>query len=162
MKKFGLLLVAALMICSAPAMSQAFSFGTNTTNASGQTSGILRSTPTHAAVDTVTNATAKHQYATINGYQNLIGIQASYIEISGASAGTIKLYGSINGTNYEQIGTDSLLITDVTTSQGKIFQIAPSKHVYFRLTAQGTGTMSGKLDGKWITRREPPSVVNNP
>lgn len=162
MKKLGLLLVAGLLLLAGPAMSQAFVLGTTTTNASGQTSGILRSTPTHTAVDTVSNATAKHQYATINGYQHIVAIQAVYTEISGTSAGTIKLYGSIDGTRYERVGTDSLAITDITTAQTHIFQVAPSKHVYYRLTTQGAGTMSGKLDGSWMTRREPPSVVTSP
>ncbi|MBL0304250.1 MAG: hypothetical protein IPQ23_21610, partial [Cytophagaceae bacterium] len=90
------------------------------------------STPTHAATDTVTNTTAKYQYAVVQGANLHVTFQSLFTKVTGTPAGTVALQGSIDGLNWSgTIGT-AFTLTDVST-QVASFVVAPSSYQYYRI-----------------------------
>jgi len=66
--------------------------------------------------DTITNTTADSVYYTVSNYAKSVSIHATFTRISGTAAGKAELYGSIDGSNYKQIGTDTLAMAASGTS----------------------------------------------
>lgn len=104
-----------------------------------------------AAGDTVNNTgTAEKVIKVTGGYQG-IAVQAVVTKLSGTGAGTVQLFGSLDGTNYKQIGSD-YTVTNVTT-QSQIFYVAGPLPVYVRVLETGSGTMSAVLTVKYVLRK---------
>lgn len=104
-----------------------------------------------AAGDTVTDAgTASKVITATAGYSGIV-ISAKATEISGTSAGTIQIQGSLDGTNYELIGT-AYTVTDVA-SQVKTFYISGPLPVYIRVLQTGSGTMASVLSVRYVLRK---------
>lgn len=115
--------------------------------------GNLLSTPTHAATDTITNATPEYQYAIVNGSNVHFTIQSTLDKISGTVAGTVKPQGSIDGVLYNDIaGQTAFTLTDVA-QQVCSFVIAPSSYQFYRIVVTPTGTQSTKIASKGLVRR---------
>lgn len=114
--------------------------------------GNLKSTPTHAATDTITNATTKNQIGIVNGYNEIITIQPTFVKISGTAAATAKLQGSVDGVAYSDIGS-SYTVTDVAT-QTHFWIVTPSSYQYYRLNIVPTGTQSVKVTTPVLVRRK--------
>jgi len=105
-----------------------------------------------AAGDTVVNtATVNKQIAITGGYSSA-GVQIVINKISGTVAGTTKLQGSLNGTNWEDIGS-AFTHTDVA-SQAKLFTVTGGMpYTYLRTTSTGSGTMSAQIRVYYVTRK---------
>lgn len=117
----------------------------------GSISAQTATTMPLAAGDTVVNTgTASKVIKLTAGYAG-IAVTAIATEISGTSGGTIAVYGSPDGTNYDIIGT-AYTVTDVA-SQSKTFYITEPVPVYIKVLQTGTGTMSSKLTVKHVARR---------
>ncbi len=96
--------------------------------------------------DTVTNSgTAYVQLLAQSTYEQ-ISIEAVVTKISGTVAGYVLLSGSVDGTNFINLNTDTLSNTDVTTNK-KIWVLTGNKYLYYRLTATGSGTMAASIKG---------------
>jgi nitrate/nitrite transporter NarK len=105
-----------------------------------------------AAGDTVTNTgTATKTLPVItDGYQGAV-VQVIVTRLSGTAAGTVGLYGSLDGTNYRQIGSD-YTVTNVA-SQNHVFYVTGPLPNYLRVLETGSGTMSAVLTVKYLLRR---------
>lgn len=103
------------------------------------------------AGDTVTNTgTASKVIKLTAGYSG-VAIQAKATEISGTSAGTIKVQGSLDGTNFTDIGS-AYTVTDVAT-QSTMFYVTAPVPVYLRVLQTGSGTMSSVLSVSYVLRK---------
>jgi len=117
----------------------------------GSTQAQVATTMPLTAGDTVVNTgTANKVIKLTAGYAG-IAVTAIATEISGTSGGTIAVYGSPDGTNYDIIGS-AYTVTDVA-SQSKTFYITEPVPVYVKVLQTGTGTMSSKLTVKYVLRR---------
>lgn len=114
--------------------------------------GYLKSTFTHNATDTITNAVTKNQFVQIDGYNEIVTIQPTFVKISGTAAATVKLQGSVDNVGYSDIGS-SYTVTDVAT-QTTSFIIEPSSYRYYRLNIVPTGTQSVKVTTPVIVRKK--------
>ena len=114
--------------------------------------GYLRSTPTHATTDTITNAVTELQYGIINGSNIHATFQPTFTKISGTASATVKLQGSVDGLQYSDIGS-SYTVTDVAT-QTATFIVAPSSYQYYRLQIVPTGTQSVKVKTPVLVRKD--------
>lgn len=104
-----------------------------------------------AAGDTVVNAgTAAKVINATAGYQG-IAIQAKATEISGTSAGTIQIQGSLDGSNYTNIGS-AYTVTDVA-SQSTMFYVTGPLPRYIKVLQTGSGTMSSVLTVRYVFRK---------
>jgi hypothetical protein len=102
--------------------------------------------------DTVTNTgTAFVSARTNTSSDAAVGVAATVTKISGTVTGTVILQGSLDGTNYYTISTDTLMLTDVA-SQGKIFKLDHNYVNYYRLLATGAGTMAATIAGKLVVK----------
>jgi hypothetical protein len=84
------------------------------------------------------------------GYEGVI-VQAIVTKISGTVAGTVGLYGSLDGTNYKQIGSD-FTATNVA-SQTHVFYVTAPVARYLKVVQTGSGTMSAVLTVKYLARK---------
>ncbi len=114
--------------------------------------GNLKSTPTHAVTDTITNAVTKYQLGIVRGYNEIITVQPTFTKISGTAAATVKIQGSVDGVSYNDIGS-SYTVTDVA-SQSTAFIITPSSYQYYRLSIVPTGTQSVKVVTPVLVRKK--------
>lgn len=107
--------------------------------------------------DTVVNtATAVLTSARIAGPAQDVTVQIVCTEISGTTAGTITLLGSLNGTNFVAL-TDSTTVPAITTktatdvaSQSFTWNIKGSPYLYYRVSWTGSGTMSNRFSAKLL------------
>lgn len=104
-----------------------------------------------AAGDTVTNTgTASKVFTLTAGYDGVV-IQAIVTKLSGTGAGTVQLFGSLDGTNYKQIGSDYTVTN--TTTQSQMFYVTAPVPVYLKVLETGSGTMSAVLTVKYVARK---------
>lgn len=103
------------------------------------------------AGDTVVNTgTASKVIKLTAGYAG-VAIQAKATEISGTSGGSIKVQGSLDNTNWTDIGS-AYTVTDVA-SQSTMFYVTAPVPVYLRVLQTGTGTMSSVLSVRYVLRK---------
>lgn len=113
--------------------------------------------------DTITNTGTDHLDVTLSSYAKTVSIQAVVTKLSGTVAGTGLLQGSIDGTNFVNIGTDTLKNTDQTTNT-KLWVIDNSPYLYYRIAFAGSGTMSARIKGYALTQltgKDGQGVVSN-
>lgn len=126
--------------------------GMTLTSQAQTTANVLKSTPTHVPTDTVVNTGVKNQYTTpISGFADVLTFQYVITKISGTVGGSLLLQGSIDGTNYVNIGS-AVTPTDVALQSGT-FALTAHNYITYRLNYTGAGTMSAKLNGYWIARK---------
>lgn len=103
------------------------------------------------AGDTVVNtATVNKVFTASAGYRD-IGVQAVITKISGTAGGTATFQGSLDNTNWENIGS-AYTITDVA-SQAKAFTQTGNPYHYYRVKFTGTGTMSVQVRVYYVLRK---------
>lgn len=104
------------------------------------------------AGDTIANTgTVNKSFTTTAGY-SAAGVQIVITKISGTVAGTTKLQGSLNGTNWEDIGS-AFTHTDVA-SQAKLLTVTGGMpYTYLRTTSTGSGTMSAQVRVYYVLRK---------
>lgn len=115
--------------------------------------GYLKSTFTHPATDTITNAVTKNLYVQVDGFQDVITIQPTFVKISGTAAATAKLQGSVDNVAYNDVaGASSYTVTDVAT-QTTAWTVTNSPYRYYRVNIVPTGTQSVKVTAPIIVRK---------
>ena len=107
-----------------------------------------------AASDTVSNTATKSLTARISGYRDIVAIQPVLTKISGTTAGTVRLFGSIDGVNFSRINTaDSLVATNVA-EQSKVFVVPAHAYEFYRITYVGSGSHSTIIKAVALTRKK--------
>lgn len=109
----------------------------------------------YALTDTVTNTgTGTVTSPRISGAGSNITIALVLTEISGTTAGTVTIQGSLDGTNWKAIPTVETQ-TSITTataldvaSQVFTWRLASSPYLYYRASWTGAGTMAATIAGK--------------
>lgn len=122
----------------------AFGFGAN---AQLITFSHTASNPT----GTVTNTGTDTMTALIPGYSAATGIQLVVTKTSGTVAGTARLYGSIDGTNYVATG-DTLTLADAAVNT-VIWTKSVPVYVNYRIRTTGSGTMVATTSAKAVQRK---------
>lgn len=115
------------------------------------TSAQSATTMSLTAGDTVVNSGTADKVIKLTGGYAGIAITAIATEISGTSAGTIQLWSSPDGVNYDSLST-AYTVTDVA-SQSKTFYVTAPVPVYIKVLQTGSGTMSSKLTVKYVIRK---------
>ena len=93
-----------------------------------------------SSTDTLNNTeTAYISLPTLTGGYYSIGIQAVVTKVSGTVGGTAIIQGSLDGTNYVTIGSDTLTFSDQATNT-KVWAITPSVYQYHRVKFVSSGT----------------------
>lgn len=105
--------------------------------AKAQAAVLVSSTDTLTNVDTVNIA-----LPTATGGYYAVAIQGTVTKVSGTISGTAIIQGSLDGTNWQTIGTDTLTFTDQATNF-KIWALTPSVYQYHRVRFISAGTMVG-------------------
>lgn len=113
--------------------------------------------PYSAVSDTTTNTATSYVTLPVQNWYNTVTIQSVVTEISGVTAGTVTLQGSIDGTNFVTVNSSyadvtSYSPTDVATSS-KLFVVTGSPYRYYRLSYTGAGTMSASHRGYVLPNR---------
>lgn len=107
------------------------------------------------AGDTVVGTATVNKTITVTAGYSAAGVQIILTKISGTVAGTTKLQGSLNGTNWEDIGS-AFTHTDVA-SQAKLFTVTSGMpYTYLRTTSTGSGTMSVQVRIYYVLRKYNP------
>lgn len=107
-----------------------------------QTSATVMLASNGLAVDTVTNTGVETWTLKVPGFQKTVAVQFTATEISGTTAGSVVLLGSLNGSNWDTVATTSAYTATDVASQTKIFTVENSKYLYYRVQWTGSGTMS--------------------
>lgn len=124
-------------------------------NASAQTEGTMRSlisTTNSTALDTVTNSGVRSQLLRVPGSFSAVTIVATVTEINGTTAGSVRLWGSLDGTNYALVDSNTFSPADQVAAQSYAWQVKPSTFTYYRVTYTGAGTMAAKLSSRILRR----------
>jgi len=100
--------------------------------------------------DTLVNTTPDYVTITPNFYYEQVSFQAKVTKISGTVDGYALIQGSNDATNYNDLNTDTLDLTDVTTNT-KIWVLTNNPFLYYRIKFVGVGTMSAKIYGYCLT-----------
>jgi hypothetical protein len=103
------------------------------------------------AGDTIIDAGTSSRVISATGGYSGASIQVVLTKVSGTGAGTVKLMGSNDNTNFTQIGS-SFTITDVA-SQNTVFYVAAPLPVYLKVLATGTGTEHVAQVIKYVFRK---------
>lgn len=103
------------------------------------------------AGDTIANTGTVTKIITLTAGYGGCAIQTVLTKLSGTGAGTVGVYGSLDGTNYVQIGSNST-ITNVTT-QSFTFYVAEPVPVYVKVLATGSGTESVVMRTYYVPRK---------
>jgi len=111
------------------------------------------STTTLSAGDTVVNTAAVSKVIPVltAGYEGAV-VFANVTKISGTVGGTVQLFGSLDGTNYVQIGADQTATNTAGTKSYAFYVTAPVP-VYLKVTHTGTGTMSSSITVSYVYRK---------
>jgi hypothetical protein len=108
--------------------------------------------------DTVTNTGTGYVQLQNKGVFDEVIIQAVMTELSGTTAGTVSILGSVDGVNYK-----AMTIRDATTaiptytatdvaSQTNVWRITGNGALYYRVSWTGAGTMAATLSAKLLSR----------
>lgn len=111
--------------------------------------------PTLTASGNVTNTgTATLTTPVLAGNSGNIGLQMILTKVSGTVDGTAKPQGTIDGTNWVDIPSQSAFdITDVAT-QSTIWWLRDTKCMQYRVLITGAGTMVATPTGSYLIDEE--------
>lgn len=118
-----------------------------TSNVQAQTGSKM----TVAVADTLTNADTTSKVLQVTGGFSSLAIQPIVKRLSGTAAGTVVLYGSIDGVNYVSTG-DTLSLTNQVTNTA-IWNIGVPAYSYYKVVAISSGTVSEVLNVWYILRK---------
>ena len=104
-----------------------------------------------ALFDTVTNTGTVTMTARVPGDGTGISVQVNTEKVDGTPAGTAKLYGTVDGSNYVQIATDTLAVQNVANGS-KIWVISGHPYTSYRVVVTGTGTSNYIVTGEVLRR----------
>lgn len=129
MKKLVYILLSAILLMATQSQAQVYS-------------------STLAAGDTVVDAGTASKTFNISGDYKGIVVNPVFTKISGTVAGTIKLQGSLDGSTYTDVASQTFTATNIATGQTLWYVAAPLAR-YYKITWTGTGTMSAVLSYKY-------------
>lgn len=121
--------------------------------ASAQWSSGVKITQTTS--DTIkTGSLTVTKYLTLTAGYSTVSIQPVVTKTSGTVLAGVKIYGTIDGTNYVLIGavSDSLACTNQTTNT-KIWSITNCPYPKIKIVGQGYGTMNALLTVWYVARK---------
>lgn len=117
----------------------------------GQSSEAVLRKSTGAATDTVSNTGSGTLSFRAFGAPDAVAVQAVLTKVSGTTAGTVRLFASIDGVNYDRINkADSLVATNVA-AQSKIFLVPSPAYNFYRVVYAGSGSHSTVLSAVALT-----------
>jgi len=93
------------------------------------------------ALDTLTNADTTTYTVTVTGTRSIISFGTNVTRISGTVAGTIKLYGSVDGTNYTTHAVDSLALSNSSVNFLPL-KLTSNPYQKYKLTIITSGTQA--------------------
>ena len=106
--------------------------------------------------DTVVNTTAKTIASPkIESFYDLVGVEVRITKVSGTVAGTLRLFGSYDGTNWVRVNASDSLIVPNTATAYKSFTVTSYPYRYLGVTYTPTGTMSAKMRASALYKRKP-------
>ena len=137
MKKIFIFLALGLMFLAPEAKSQTLA---NLANVDYPT----------LVIDTVTNTGTGALFIALSQPYSNVTIQPKVTKISGTmtSNSNVKLYGSIDGTNYYAITGDTMQITNTSSPIVTAWVKTSQGYKYYKVQWTGAGTMSAKLEAK--------------
>ncbi len=102
--------------------------------------------------DTLTNVDTSNMILKIPGaYNDVLTFQLNVIKLSGTTAGSAYVQGSLDGANYFTLpGTDTL--TFANSNNFKVWVLPKSQFLWYRVRATGSGTQSTKLNSMVLFR----------
>lgn len=137
-KILSLVTVAILLICAKPALAQF------------DRAALMPL----VAGDTLTNSDTQDKIFTATSGYGAVSIQPVFTRLTGTGTGTVTLYGSLDGTNYKAIGSNTFNIsaspTLVTTD---IWPLALSSYVSYKTSVATAGTVTGVIRLYYLLRK---------
>jgi hypothetical protein len=103
----------------------------------------------------VTNTTTTNVSTSIintSGYTTTVGVEVDVLNASGTIAGNVILQGSLNGTYYSNISTDTLKLS--TTNFSHLWSVDNLAYKYLRAIIIPTGTQSDTLNAYYIIKNK--------
>lgn len=103
------------------------------------------------ATDTLTNAATRNLSMKITGSNNVLTFQLNMTNISGTTAGTAFVQGSLDGVRFTTLkGTDTVTLSNSVLV--KTWEVARSNYSFYQIHVIGTGTQSTQLKGYALFR----------
>jgi hypothetical protein len=104
------------------------------------------------AIDTVSDTGTETWTLKVPGTQQTVAVQFVATKISGTVAGTVTLQGSLNGSSWATVPSQSPFTATNVASQNTVWQMTGSGFLYYRVTWTGTGTMSASARAYLLAR----------
>ncbi len=92
-----------------------------------------------ASKSTLTNADTSYHVKQLSTTTDKITIQAIVVKTSGTPAGNVLPQGSLNGTDYVNLSTDTLKPTSAARST-KSWEFDKNRYIYYRVKFEQSGT----------------------
>lgn len=92
-----------------------------------------------ASKSTLTNADTSYSVKQLSTTTDKITIQAIVVKTSGTPAGNVLPQGSLNGTDYVNLSTDTLKPTSAARST-KAWEFDKNRYIYYRVKFEQSGT----------------------
>lgn len=102
-----------------------------------------------AALDTLIDADSHRDTVQVSGSKTNVSFAVRVLKISGTVAGTIKIYGSVDGTYYGTAATDSATIVDGNGVYQFVRNYNPYSHWIVVSTTSGTCHASVRAALMW-------------
>lgn len=106
---------------------------------------------TVVSADTLANADTTSKVINVTAGYASLAIQPIVKRLSGTAAGTVVLYGSIDGVNYVSTGDTMTLTNQVTNTT--LWKIGVPAYSSYKVVAISSGTVSEVLNVWYIVRR---------
>lgn len=103
--------------------------------------GFSKALPLQAGDTVVNTATITRLLPTLTGGYSGLQIQVECLNISGTQAGTVSLYGSVDGSEYYQVDSTRNIMVWRTAP---IFSIVGPPWNYYKVSETGVGTMTSQ------------------
>jgi hypothetical protein len=101
--------------------------------------------------DTLTGSTTVSKVIKFTAGYEGVAIQPVLTKLSGTGAGTVQIFGSLDGINYKQIGADYTITN--TTTQSQVFYVTAPVPVFIKVLATGSGTESVIMRTYYVPRK---------
>lgn len=129
-------------------MMMAFVFAISATQKASAQSAVKMAV---ASADTLSNTDTTSKVLNVSGGFSKITFQVNVSRLSGTAAGSVVLYGSLDGVNYVSTG-DTLTLTNQATNTA-IWDKGVPAYTYYKVVAISSGTVSEVLNVWYLTRK---------
>lgn len=122
----------------------------------GATAAQAQTTMTASSSTNTNAATTTHTFTANGDLYNFdaLSIQIVGTKTSGTVAGTAKIYGSIDGSNYVKISNDTLAFADQSKNT-YIWTFDKTRYKYYQVQVATTGTQVSTWVGYALGRKYP-------